>query len=121
MPLHTTAAPGARNQPRVAGQLVTTVKPADITYLSLDQESNVVTDPRYSHKQLNVRVTTSQRPQLPAQRFRVTPLEVSLEGGMAPPLPLRAQAADAAPPPFDPDELPPPTDRIAVLVRFCAR
>jgi uncharacterized protein YggE len=54
-------------------------------------------------------------------RTRVTPLEVSLEGGMAPPLPLRAQAADAAPPPFDPDELPPPTDRFAVLVRFCAR
>jgi uncharacterized protein YggE len=54
-------------------------------------------------------------------RSRIAPLEVSLEGGMRPPLPLRAEAVNAAPPPFDPDELPPPTDRFAVLVRFCAR
>ena len=33
---------------------------------------------------------------------------------------LRAMVADGAPP-FDPAELPPPTDRIALQVRFCAR
>jgi uncharacterized protein YggE len=54
-------------------------------------------------------------------RSRIAPLEVSLEGGVRPPLPLRAEAVNDAPPPFDPEELPPPTDRFAVLVRFCAR
>ncbi|MEB3322379.1 MAG: SIMPL domain-containing protein [Synechococcaceae cyanobacterium] len=53
-------------------------------------------------------------------RPRITPLVVEVEGGERPPLPLRslASAADA---PFDPGELAPPTDRLSVRVRFCAR
>lgn len=50
---------------------------------------------------------------------RVTPVEVSVEGGPRP-IMLRAMAADAAPP-FDPAELPSPTDRLGLLARFCAR
>jgi hypothetical protein len=34
-------------------------------------------------------------------------------------MPMRAMAADAAP--FDPAELPQPTNRLALQVRFCAR
>jgi uncharacterized protein YggE len=49
---------------------------------------------------------------------RVTPLEVQLEGG-ARPVMLRG-AAEAAAPPFDPAELPPPTDRLGLQARFCA-
>ncbi|NQV10895.1 MAG: SIMPL domain-containing protein [Cyanobacteria bacterium] len=49
----------------------------------------------------------------------LTPLEVQIEGGMRPLL-QRAAAADEAAP-FDPAELPAPTDRLGLLVRFCAR
>ena len=49
---------------------------------------------------------------------RLTPLEVRIEGGIRPVM-LRAAAADAAP--FDPAELPAPTDRLGLQVRFCAR
>ena len=49
---------------------------------------------------------------------RLTPLEVVIEGANRP-VQLRAMAADAAP--FDPAELPAPTDRAGVQVRFCAR
>lgn len=50
---------------------------------------------------------------------RLTPLEVVLEGGLRPVM-MKAMVADAAPP-FDPAELPVPTDRIGLQVRFCAR
>lgn len=50
---------------------------------------------------------------------RVAPLEVLTEGGFRPVM-LRAAAADATPP-FDPAELPSPTDRVSLQVRFCAR
>ena len=50
---------------------------------------------------------------------RLAPVEVLVEGGARPVL-MRAMVADGAPP-FDPAELPPPTDRIALQVRFCAR
>jgi hypothetical protein len=33
---------------------------------------------------------------------------------------MRAAMAEAAPPPFDPAELPKPIDRLALLVQFCA-
>lgn len=49
---------------------------------------------------------------------RLSPLEVQLEGGVRPVM-LRG-AADVAAPPFDPAELPPPTDRLGLQVRFCA-
>jgi len=48
---------------------------------------------------------------------RLTPLEVRIEGSLRPVM-LRASAADAAP--FDPAELPAPTDRLGLQVRFCA-
>lgn len=52
---------------------------------------------------------------------QLQPLEVQLEGGYRP-LPMRAMAAaDAAVPPFDPRELPSPTDSLSLQVRFCAR
>jgi len=52
---------------------------------------------------------------------QLQPLEVSFSGGMGP-MPLRTVAtADAAVAPFDPDELPEPTDRLSLQVRFCAR
>lgn len=53
-------------------------------------------------------------------RTRLSPLEVQVEGGDLRPVPMRAMA-DAAPPPFDPAELPVPKDRLALMVRFCAR
>ncbi|MFM7648595.1 MAG: hypothetical protein ACKO50_11120 [Cyanobium sp.] len=42
-----------------------------------------------------------------------------MEGHDLRPMPMRAMAAEAAP--FDPAELPQPTDRLALQVRFCAR
>jgi uncharacterized protein YggE len=53
---------------------------------------------------------------------RLQPLEVQVEDDRAP-VPMRTMAvkADAAPPPFDPAELPPPKDTATMLVRFCAR
>lgn len=51
---------------------------------------------------------------------QLRPLEVQLDGGYRP-MPMLARAADAAPPPFDPAELPTPTDRLGLTVRFCAR
>jgi len=52
---------------------------------------------------------------------QLQPLEVQLEGGYRP-VPMRAMAAaDAAVPPFDPRELPSPTDSLSLQVRFCAR
>lgn len=52
---------------------------------------------------------------------RLQPLEVQIGAGLRP-MPLRAAAmADAAVPPFDPDELPAPVDQISLQVRFCAR
>lgn len=48
---------------------------------------------------------------------RVTPLELRLDG-MERPLPMRAMAAAADG--FNPDELPWPTDRLGIGVRFCA-
>jgi uncharacterized protein YggE len=51
-------------------------------------------------------------------RSRLEPLDVRLEGLELRPVMLRGMAADAAP--FDPAELPQPTDRLALLVRFCA-
>lgn len=50
---------------------------------------------------------------------RLQPLEVRAEGFELRPMALRAVAADAAP--FDPAELPQPTDRLSLVVRFCAR
>lgn len=50
---------------------------------------------------------------------RLQPLEVRAEGYDLRPMALRAVAAEAAP--FDPAELPQPTDRLSLLVRFCAR
>lgn len=47
------------------------------------------------------------------------PLEVRLEGLELRPVALRAMAAEPAP--FNPAELPPPTDRLSLQVRFCAR
>ncbi|MDM7936107.1 MAG: SIMPL domain-containing protein [Cyanobium sp. CZS 48M] len=48
-----------------------------------------------------------------------TPLEVQIDGGFRP-IQARGMAADAVPP-FDPGELPSPTDRLGMVVRFCAR
>lgn len=52
---------------------------------------------------------------------RLAPLEVQVDGNDLRPMMMRAAAADAAPPPFDPAELAPPKDRLGVMVRFCAR
>lgn len=52
---------------------------------------------------------------------RLRPLEVQLEGNDLRPVALRAMAADAAPPPFDPAELARPISRLGLLARFCAR
>ena len=49
----------------------------------------------------------------------ITSLEIRLEG-LERPIALRAMAA-AAPAPFDPAELPEPSDRLGMVVRFCAR
>jgi uncharacterized protein YggE len=52
---------------------------------------------------------------------QLQPLEVQLDGGFRP-VPMRAVAmADASVPPFDPRELPSPTDSLNLQVRFCAR
>jgi uncharacterized protein YggE len=53
-------------------------------------------------------------------RPRLDPLEIQLDGGELRPMAMR-MAADAAPAPFDPAELPPPRSRLSLLVRFCAR
>lgn len=52
-------------------------------------------------------------------RPRLLPLQVQVEGG-AMPVMMRAEAAASAPPPFDPAELPLPTDRLGLQVQFCA-
>ncbi|MBM5818123.1 MAG: DUF541 domain-containing protein [Cyanobacteria bacterium K_Offshore_surface_m2_239] len=56
---------------------------------------------------------------------QLRPLEVSVEGGEAGPMPMAApamvRAGAAPPPPFQPAELPPPKARASMLVRFCAR
>ncbi len=51
---------------------------------------------------------------------RLRPLEVVLDGQEIRPLMMRAVADAAPPPPFNPAELPPPLDRLSMLVRFCA-
>ena len=50
---------------------------------------------------------------------QLRPLEVEVEGGVAPTM-MRAMARQEAAP-FDPVELPEPVDRLNLLVRFCAR
>jgi uncharacterized protein YggE len=54
-------------------------------------------------------------------RPRLEPLEVQLDGSELRPMPMMARADAAAPPPFDPAELPQPKDRLTLLARFCAR
>jgi uncharacterized protein YggE len=52
---------------------------------------------------------------------QLQPLDLQVEGGPRP-MAMRAMASDAAPvPPFDPDELARPIDRLQLQVRFCAR
>lgn len=51
---------------------------------------------------------------------RLRPLEVVLDGNELRPMLMRAVAADAATPPFDPAELSSPLERLSMLVRFCA-
>ncbi len=51
---------------------------------------------------------------------RLRPLEVVVDGNEMRPMLMRATAADAAPPPFDPAELSSPLERMTMLVRFCA-
>lgn len=51
---------------------------------------------------------------------RLYPLEVQVEDDRGP-VPVRAMAAKAEAPPFDPAELTPPKDTASMLVRFCAR
>ena len=53
-------------------------------------------------------------------RSRLDPLDVQVDAGELRPVALR-MAADAAPPPFDPAELPTPRSRLNLMVRFCAR
>ncbi|WP_191964763.1 SIMPL domain-containing protein [Synechococcus sp. RSCCF101] len=53
-------------------------------------------------------------------RPSITPLRVDIGSG-AMPRPLMARADQAATPPFDPGELPPPSERLDVRVTFCAR
>jgi uncharacterized protein YggE len=53
-------------------------------------------------------------------RPRLDPLEIQLDGGELRPMAMR-MAAEAAPAPFDPAELPPPRSRLSLMVRFCAR
>jgi len=52
-------------------------------------------------------------------RPRLMPLQIQVEGGGGPVM-MRAAMAAPAPPPFDPAELPKPTDRLGLLVQFCA-
>jgi uncharacterized protein YggE len=52
---------------------------------------------------------------------QLQPLDLVVEGGPRP-MPMRTMAsADASVPPFDPDELAGPIDRLQLQVRFCAR
>ncbi|MCT0223673.1 SIMPL domain-containing protein [Synechococcus sp. CS-1328] len=52
---------------------------------------------------------------------QLRPLQVTVDGGYRP-MPMLAKAADAAaPPPFDPAELPSPIDRLQLQAQFCAR
>lgn len=53
-------------------------------------------------------------------RSQLTPLEVLVDGNELRPVMMRAMA-DAAPPPFNPAELPKPKDRLSLLVRFCVQ
>jgi hypothetical protein len=52
-------------------------------------------------------------------RPRLVPLQIQVEGGGGPVL-MRAAAAEASPPPFNPAELPLPTERLGLQVQFCA-
>jgi uncharacterized protein YggE len=54
------------------------------------------------------------------KRPRLTPLEVRLEAQERAPMPVRAMAAESVPP-FRPEELTKPKDRLALQVRFCAQ
>jgi uncharacterized protein YggE len=54
-------------------------------------------------------------------RTRIDPVQIAVQGEGFRPLPGRAMAADAGVPPFDPDELPAPLDRLTLQVRFCLR
>lgn len=47
------------------------------------------------------------------------PLQVQIEGGVSP-LPMAAAMQRRAPAPFDPRELPEPSDRLSLAVTFCA-
>lgn len=52
---------------------------------------------------------------------QLQPLDLQVEGGPRP-MPMRAMvSADAGAPPFEPDELALPIDRLQLQVRFCAR
>ena len=53
-------------------------------------------------------------------RPRLVPLEIRLDGQEVAPMAMRAMAADAVPP-FNPDELDKPRDRLTIQVRFCAQ
>ena len=53
-------------------------------------------------------------------RTLLVPLQIQVEGGGGPVMMRTAMAEAAPPPPFDPAELPKPTDRLAMLVQFCA-
>lgn len=50
---------------------------------------------------------------------QLRPLQIQVEGG-AGPMMMRAEMAPPAPPAFDPAELPLPTERLTLLVQFCA-
>lgn len=52
-------------------------------------------------------------------RSRLRPLEIRIDGAEMPMPMLRSAAADAAPP-FNPDELSQPRERLGMQVRFCA-
>jgi uncharacterized protein YggE len=53
-------------------------------------------------------------------RPRLMPLQIQVEGGASPILMRAAMADGASPPPFEPAELPKPTDRLGLQVQFCA-
>jgi uncharacterized protein YggE len=52
-------------------------------------------------------------------RSRLLPLQIQVEGGAGPVM-MRAEMAPPAAPPFDPAELPLPTERLTLQVQFCA-
>jgi len=52
-------------------------------------------------------------------RPRLLPLQIQIDAAGGPVL-MRAQASPAATPPFDPAELPLPTERMGLQVQFCA-